>query len=327
MSAGPWLIAAVLAAVALWASPDRVAPLMSLDWRIGDMTPLLQGLRATLALTAALVVVRRERIGASLARVRPAVATGTALLFLVSLAAALALAEAALRLARYPFRGTWTPSETAMAQFDPELGWAYVPSRSVTQPYGTDPRPVTALFDSLGIRVERPDHTWRHAPSVLFIGDSFTMGHGVTADEAFPARVEARLGGRMQSVNLGVEGYGTDQALLSLERYIDRFDTRAVVYTFIADHVWRNDNYDRRVYYPDGNWPGSKPLFAVRPGGGVVLRKPARRVAELGHIHLIQAAEVAWTRWGPRPDVRLTAALVKELERYCHTKGVRLLVV
>jgi hypothetical protein len=323
-----WGMAALLCAIALLASPAHVERAVSLQWRIGDMTPLLQGLRAMLAVTAALLVVRHRRLAASTARVRPVVAAGTALLFLVSLTVALAVAELALRVAHYPFRGTWIPSETGMARFDPELGWAYVPGREVTQTYGTDPRRVTAVFDSLGIRVERSDHTWRRGvPSVLFIGDSFTMGHGVNADEAFPARVEARLGGRMQAVNLGVEGYGTDQSLLSLRRYIDRFDTRAVVYTFIADHVWRNDNYDRRVYYPDGNWPGSKPLFGVSPGGGVYLRKPARRVTELGGLHLVQAAQVAWTRWGPRPDASLTTALIRELKRYCDARGVRLLVV
>jgi hypothetical protein len=153
------------------------------------------------------------------------------------------------------------------------------------------------------------------------------MGHGVDAGEAFPARVEALLGGRVQAVNLGVEGYGTDQALLSLHRYIDRFETRAVVYTFIADHVWRNDNYDRRVYYPDGNWPGAKPLFGVDEKGEVYLKKPAARVRDLPDIHLLQVAQVAWTRWGPRPDAQLTTALIRELKRYCDAKGVRLLVV
>ena len=319
MSAFAWALAAALAGLALGASPGRVQQVVSLDWRIGDMTPLLQGLRAMLLVTATLVVVRRRRM---------AVSPASLLLLVVSVSLTVAVAELALRVAHYPFRGTWTPSETAMARFDPELGWAYVPGRAVSQTYGTDPRRVASVFDSLGIRVERADHTWRRgAPSVLFIGDSFTMGHGVSADEAFPARVEARLGGRVQAVNLGVEGYGTDQALLSLRRYIDRFDTRAVVYTFIADHVWRNANYDRRVYYPDGNWPGAKPLFGVSADGGVHLRKPARRAADLGGLRLVQTAQVAWTRWGPRPDRRLTTALIGELKRYCDRRGVRLLVV
>ncbi len=323
-----WLLAAALAAIAIGASPARVERIVSLDWRIGDMTPLLQGLRAMLAITAALVIVRRHRMAASWRGLSLLGAVAGGVLLVVSVVATLASAEAALRFARYPFRGTWRPSETALARFDPELGWAYVPGRRVTGTYGDDPRRVTTAFDSLGIRVERTDHVWRRrAPSVLFIGDSFTMGHGVEAREAFPARVEARLGGRLQAVNLGVEGYGTDQALLSLHRYIDRFDTRVVVYTFIADHVWRNDNYDRRVYYPDGDWPGAKPLFGVGEDGEVYLRKPAARARELGNLHLWQVAQIGWTRWGPRPDVRLTTALIRELKRYCDRKGARLLVV
>jgi hypothetical protein len=253
---------------------------------------------------------------------------GGAALAVVSVAVVLAGTELALRRAGYPFRGTWIPSETALARFDDELGWSYLPGLTATQAFGTDRHRVTMYFDSSGIRVGQPGHVWRRgAPTVLFIGDSFTMGQGVAYEDAFPARVEALTGGRVQTVNLGVQGYGTDQALLSLRRQIDRFDTRAVVYTFIADHIMRNDNYDRRVLYPRGTWPGSKPLFGVRPDGGVFLRKRPVRFASLSTLHLLQVAQLAWARWGPPPDTTLTTALIRELKRFCDEKGVRLLVV
>jgi hypothetical protein len=251
-----------------------------------------------------------------------------ATLAVTSVAVVLAGAELALRWRGYPFRGTWIPSETALATFDDELGWSYIPGLTKTQPFGTDRHRITMYFDSSGIRVDRPGHVWkREAPSVLFIGDSFTMGQGVEYEDAFPARVEALAGGRVQAVNLGVQGYGTDQSLLFLEREIGRFDTRAVVYTFIADHIRRNDNYDRRVLYPQGTWPGTKPLFGVRSDGGIFLRKRPRRYADMHTLRLTQVAQLAWARWGPAPDTALTTALIREMKRLCDEKGVPLLVV
>lgn len=328
MNAAVGLVALALVGLAAALTPARVGGVVSLDWQIGDMVPLLQGLRLMAALGAALLLVRRRRLAATLGPPRPLQVLGSVALACLSAALALAVVELAFRLASFPFTGSWAPSETALARFDPALGWSYIPDRHSRRTYGTDPRPVTTYFDTLGIRVGSPDHAWSwDAPSVLFIGDSFTMGHGVNYEETFPARAEAVAGRRFQAVNLGVEGYGTDQALLSLERFIDRFRTRAVVYTYIADHVRRNDNADRRLLYPDGNWPGSKPLFGIRPDGGAYLKRRPVKVGDVRTLRLVQAAELVWARWGPRPDPRLTTALVRQLKRLCDARGIPLLVV
>ena len=328
MSTAIALGVAALLALAAALSPARVGTVVGLDWRIGDMAPILQGLRLMAVLGAALLFLRRHRLAETLRQVRPIQVLGPLTLACVSTALALAVAELGLRLANYPFDGSWTPSEAAFARYDADLGWSYLPDRYARQTYGTDPREITMYFDTMGIRAGSPDHAWDwDAPSVLFIGDSFTMGHGVDYEEAFPARAEAAAGRRFQAVNLGVEGYGTDQALLSLQRYIDRFRTRAVVYTYIADHVRRNANADRRLLYPDGNWPGTKPLFGILPDGGAYLKRRPARVADLHTLRLVETAQLAWARWGARPDPRLTTALVRQLKRLCDARGVRLLVV
>jgi hypothetical protein len=320
-------IASLLGVAAIFASPTHVAHLVPLQWRVGNVTPLVQVARIVLGIGGVLLLARRRPVAAFLRGLATPDTALSAALALASLSFALLVAELALRVAHYPFSEDFTPPETALGRFDSDLGWSYVPGVSAHRTYGTDTRVIDTYIDSLGIRVADPSHRWDFRPSMLFIGDSFTMGHGVNAHEAFPARVEARIGGRMQAVNLGVQGYGTDQALLALERYIDRFPTRIVVYTFIPDHLQRNDNYDRRLYDPQSHWPGSKPLFGVRADGSAFLRKRPKPAAELTHLHLLQAIEFAWTRWGPLPSVELTTAIIRELARYCRSKGVRLLVV
>jgi hypothetical protein len=322
------IVAASLLAGAVALSPARVSSAVSLDWRLGDMTPVVQGVRLLLILGAAAAVAWRARLARIFSRANLREAVTAAALMGVSLSLTLVAAELVLRRKEYPFRGNWTPSESALARFDAELGWSYIPGLTTTQKFGRPPRSITMHFDSNGVRVDHPGRTFsRTTPSLLFIGDSFTFGHGVTYEQAFPALVEARLDGRAQTVNLGVQGYGTDQALLSLRRAIDRFAARVVVYTFISDHVQRNANYDRRVLYPDGKWPGSKPLFGVRADGTVFLRDKPAKIDALPTIHLVQVAQVAWARWGPRPDPALTTALLRSLKEFCAERGVTLLVV
>src|SRR5262249_31940558 len=154
-----------------------------------------------------------------------------------------------------------TPSENALAQFDAEIGWTYVPSRSHLRTFGSDRRLVPIHFDAIGARVASPDAVADPAsPTAVFVRCSYTFGHGLPYAETFVGRLAADRGFPLQAVNLGVQGYGTDQALLLLKRQFARWNVRAVVYTFLEDHVTRNDNDDRRLLFPDATFLGTKPL-------------------------------------------------------------------
>ena len=151
---------------------------------------------------------------------------------------------------------------------DAELGWTYIPNQSVVQEFGADHRKIAMHFDDMGSRVGAPGVRHDAAkPSILFVGCSFTMGHGVAYEDSFVGRLEAMPDFRLQAVNLGVQGYGTDQSLLMLKRQFARFPTRAVVYTLIDDHVNRNQNYDRRMLLPKLRFLGTKPLFGLHDDG------------------------------------------------------------
>ena len=176
---------------------------------------------------------------------------------LVIFSLAFILVEGVFRLVGIPYKVTYIPDENSFARFDPELGWSYTPNTSTIHSADYIKKPVH--FEEHGIRVSNDDFKFNDAhPSILFIGGSFTMGHGLSYDESFVGKFEALQETPYQIVNLGVQGYGSDQTLLALKRYLPRFKTKIVVYTFIEDHILRNGNYDRRLIIPTARFLGTK---------------------------------------------------------------------
>ena len=110
-------------------------------------------------------------------------------------------------------------------------------------------------------------------PTVLFAGESVTAGHGLQWDEAFPVIVGKALD--VQVVDLGVDGYGSDQAFLRLLDALPRFSHPiAVVTFFIPSMVDRlaHDDHPRLVFDgltvklvpPSGAWRGSRVFRSLR---------------------------------------------------------------
>ncbi len=241
----------------------------------------------------------------------------------------LLLTEVFLRIAGIPYSGDFIPSENAIAHFDDELGWDYIPNLSKTLKYGSYVR--TVHFDAQGIRVPFPGYRLsRTRPSVLFIGGSYTMGHGLSYEETFIDQFEDLSGNAYQAVNLGVQAYGTDQALLALKRFAPKFNTRVVIYTFIEDHIYRNGNYDRRFLYPDAKVLGTKPLFALNAEGAPYLAKRPVRARNYLHSYLYDLLRMkleALRGTGPPYPVALTKALILEMRNYCRARGIRFVMV
>ena len=130
-----------------------------------------------------------------------------------------------------------------------------------------------------------------------------------------------------QMVNLGVQAYGTDQALIRLERHFDEFDTRAVVYTFIAAHLQRNDNDDRRLLYPTARFLSTKPEFALRSDGTLFLDKRPILYRDLSYSRIWACLRLRWQAIGPPPSVELTRALIREMRDYVESRGAEFFVV
>jgi hypothetical protein len=116
------------------------------------------------------------------------------------------------------------------AFFAPELGYTLVPGREL-EAWGT-----RVPANDLGYRSppsEKPAGTTR----VLFLGDSWTFGMGVEAEEAFPARLaelatrsgRAAGGGEVEGWSLALPGYNLLNQLAGLDFFGDRLAPDAVV--------------------------------------------------------------------------------------------------
>jgi hypothetical protein len=240
---------------------------------------------------------------------------------LAALALALLLGEGLCRWLAIPYHHEWTPTENALARFDPDLGWSFVPGRSVTQRF--DGRSVPFHADANGIRVPWPGFVLDPGkPTVLFVGCSFTMGYGLAWEESFVGRFAARPGLPYQVVNLGVPAYGSDQALIALERFLSRFDTRVVVYTFLRVHIARNGNADRRIWFPTAKFLGTKPRYGLDGEGRLALRERPRRYEETARSWLLDLARVELTRrFGPPQPIELTREIIREMKRTAEAHG------
>jgi hypothetical protein len=120
----------------------------------------------------------------------------------------------------------------------------------------------TITINDRGYRGAR--HAARAEPGVtrvVMLGDSVAFGSGVSDAETFSALLDARPD--VEVVNLAVDGYGTDQALLRLEREGLAYGPSLVVLNFCV----RNDYFDNAlpVALYDGRSP--KPYFTAAGDG------------------------------------------------------------
>jgi lysophospholipase L1-like esterase len=116
---------------------------------------------------------------------------------------------------------------------------------------------------------------------IVMLGDSITFGYGVRDGETFSAVMET-LDPRLEVVNLGVQGYGTDQELLKLEREGFAYAPDVVVLNVCLANDLLDNASSRSIY--DGVYP--KPYFRLEDGrlvevAGHVGLSPLRRLALL----------------------------------------------
>jgi hypothetical protein len=172
----------------------------------------------------------------------------------IAIATGLALAVSELLLREFYARASeWRAiDEEPRRRPDARLGWSFVPGRTGVNPSGG--RTVAYTFDAAGYRVRSADRPIdQRLPSLLFAGESVMFGDGLTYDESIPAQVESMLG--VQSVNLAVYGYSTDQAFLRLSAELPAFrQPKAVVMLFMTALFGRNLDDDRPHLGPGLVW-------------------------------------------------------------------------
>jgi len=209
--------------------------------------------RVALAVVGAWLFTRARRRTGRVAQQEP--------MLVVTVVAAVVLAFGAGEVALKNMKvqpGEWLfTDEEPRRQVDARLGWTFVPSRSGHLTVGG--RDITYTFDAHGYRVRSlAEPVDPERPSILFTGESVMVGEGLTWDEAIPARVGEALG--VQTANLAVHGYSSDQAYLRLEQELPRF-TRpvAVVSLFMTGLFGRNLDRDRPSLGPGLVWRPPRP--------------------------------------------------------------------
>jgi hypothetical protein len=117
-------------------------------------------------------------------------------------------------------RFLWAPGERQrVIRYDPELGWSLIPGsnlHSVDTDRGLD---YHIRINSLGLRdPERSRRPPAGTTRVLMLGDSMVFGPGIEMGQRCSNRLDVAMGDRVEVLNAGVGGWGTDQEYLYLLR-------------------------------------------------------------------------------------------------------------
>ena len=193
----------------------------------------------------------------------------------------------------------------------PVYGWRLIPNSKGRHysPFGFD---VTYTVDEQGNRITPGSYA---LPKVLFLGCSFTMGHGVEDNEPYVWKL-AEKWTRHKFINGAVMAWGTTQASKKLDETLAKFnDVELVIYTAIGHHERRN--------YPDSAWLdlvaafGRKPPFVDLENNELVWKG----LAGEGNLPSGDAAVLA------QKGSQITHLLLRNMRAACEAKGIPFLVI
>lgn len=195
---------------------------------------------------------------------------------------------------------------------------------------------VAVAIDEHGLRMSDLPRQLAQPKRALLLGDSFTFGTGVLADQSYPARVAAVLNAEgIGVINGGQTGYDASQSAIFGSELIDRFRPEAVVLAlFLHNDVEADFNRrHERVEVVNGYRLSTERLLpiplvdAIRTSSWAWLyaeRQLQRRAAQPRRAEFVRLAERD-RRAAVKPTVRAVARLARECERRDISLGVVLI--
>jgi hypothetical protein len=213
---------------------------------------------------------------------------------------------------------------TLCYRYDSELGWFPV-ENGVTEFNAS--RLIHVRNNGDGFR-DRP-HGPKTKKRLAVVGDSSVWGYDVEANERFTEKLQSRLPD-WEVLNLGVSGYGTDQELLILRKWFDRYQPDLVLLVF-SD----NDMVEDRLNIIHGGY--YKPYFES-VGQTLVLRgipvPKCLRYYRLEHPLLFKSAlaqallgrYLAWRVPEHFCVQNLAWPLLESMKHYVESKGAKFVV-
>ena len=216
---------------------------------------------AIAALGVVLALWARPRIGRFAARVPGRMLLAGAARITLAVALALGASEFALRVTFRRSSEEQSASQVPFRRRDPRLGWVFVPARTGQAPAGG--RMIEYAFDAAGYRVRRAqEQVDPKRPAIVFTGESIMVGQGLNWEETVPAQVEMLTG--IQSANVAVHGFATDQAYLRLAAELPRFNRVVAVVSLFSPALFdRNLDDDRPHLGPGLAWLAGKPRWRL----------------------------------------------------------------
>jgi hypothetical protein len=216
--------------------------------------------RAALVVVGIALLFVRRVVGRWAGRVGAVEALGACFRIALSIVLAFAASEVGLRALNLPWR-TGVATD-CLAEPSPRYGWLFKASKSFTIEEGG--RPIHRHFDADHNRAKSVDDVPDpKRPTIFFVGESITAGHGLEWEETLPAIVGDALD--LQVVNLGVEGFAADQGFLRLLDTLPRFERPvAVVTVFLPLMVGRIQRVDHQRLLFEGDEPKLVPTGFVQ---------------------------------------------------------------
>lgn len=172
-------------------------------------------------------------------------------------------------------------------EYHPLIGWWHLPNIYARVPLGQTYHRV--ITNAAGMRSERdyPKTRPEGRKRVIFLGDSYTAGDGVSNGDRFTDLLERRYAG-LDAMNFGLNGSGTDQQLLIFESMAHEYEADALVICICVENIARN-LYD---CFPSYDWREQLVAYRPKPYFSLVgetlelhntpVRKERRAAGELG---------------------------------------------
>jgi len=161
-------------------------------------------------------------------------------------------------------------------KYDPTLGWVNRPLKNEGVHFEfARSRFFHVTHNSLGLR--GPETSYKKPAGikrVLFVGDSYFWGYGVSDNEVLTQVIQRQVPSSVEILNGGTTGYGTDQMLLWLRYEGLKYNPDIVVFGFTAandlDEIASSVSY----YSP-------KPIFMLENNEFVLKNVPVPRTSEI----------------------------------------------
>ncbi len=164
-------------------------------------------------------------------------------------------------------------AEKKHVRHDPDLGWSHIPDIEIKDMYGKG-RHLTINRQGLRSLKEYDKEAPKGKTRILCLGDSFTLGFGVSDDQTFPHYMEEK-NPAVEVVNMGQGGFGLGQMLLWYRRDCGLLSHDILVLGFVDYDLFRMNwnaflGYEKPYFKLENqnlnihNFPVPKSSFTLR---------------------------------------------------------------